>query len=400
VQKESLLNARLWLAFALMLFVSGFSNTFPVFFPPLLDEFRGSRAATAATVSLIWVGGALVGAPAGYLVARYNPRWVVIAGIWAMALGLTLGTIAPGLGVFIAVVGCLGGIGVGMTGMVTQAALLADTYVRRRGLANGIAFSGSMAGYLVALPAQMVITRWGWRGAFAGYVIILLALVPLAWRILPTRLASSASPGEAGQEPGTTIRGIVARPAFWVLGLLFLTPPLVAYLATMQHALYFRARGFSADEASAMLTVGGALSTSGRVLAGLATDRFGAPAAGMLSFLLSLVGLGYLLGMEAWPSRLVAYLSVFFVFLPIGSRATIVSVLVSRIAPRRHYGPIFGLLGIGNSVGAGLGPILSGAIYDRTHSYAAIYVTATGLLLVGLTALIAFVAMTRPRGAP
>ncbi len=382
MKKESLLNARLWLAFALMLFVSGFSNTFPVFFPPLLDEFGGSRAATAATVSLIWAGGALVGALAGYLVARYNPRWVVITGIFAMVLGLALGTLAPGLGWFVAVVGSLGGIGVGLTGMVTQAALLADTYVRRRGLANGIAFSGSMAGYLVALPAQLVITRSGWRGAFVGYVIVLVLLVPLVWRILPPRLVSSASGGEAGQEQGT-IRGIVTKPAFWVLGLLFLTPPLVAYLATMQHALYFRARGFSADEASAMLTVGGVLSTSGRILAGLATDRFGAPAAGILSFLLSLVGLMCLLGMEGWPSRLLAYVSVFFVFLPIGSRATIVSVLVSRIAPRAHYGPIFGLLGIGNSVGAGLGPILSGAIYDRTHSYTAIYVTATGLLSSG-----------------
>ena len=399
MKTESLLNARLWLAFALMLFVSGFSNTFPVFFPPLLDEFGGSRAATAATVSLIWTGGALVGALAGYLVVRYNPRWVVIAGIFAMVLGLTLGTLAPGLPSFVGLVGGLGGIAVGLTGMVTQAALLADAYVRRRGLANGIAFSGSMAGYLVALPAQMVIARSGWRAAFAGYVIILLLLAPLVWHVLPARLASAAAASGAGQEQGT-IRGIVVKPAFWMLGLLFLTPPLVAYLATMQHALYFRARGFSADEASAMLTVGGVLSTSGRVLAGLATDRFGAPAAGIVSFLISLVGLLCLVGMENWPSRLLAYVSVFFVFLPIGSRATIVSVLVSRIAPRRYYGPIFGLLGIGNSVGAGLGPFLSGAIYDRTHSYMAIYLTATGLLLVGLAALIAFATMTRPRGAP
>jgi len=395
--EESLVNARLWLAFALMLFVSGFSNTFPVFFPPLLDEFGGSRAATAATVSLLWTGGALVGALAGYLVVRYNPRWVVIAGIFAMALGLALGTLAPTLPWFVAVVGGLGGIGVGLTGMVTQAALLADTYVRRRGLANGIAFSGSMAGFLAALPAQMLITHAGWRGAFVGYVVVLLLLVPAVWRILPVRLVSAAV-ATGGEQAEVTVRGIVMTPAFWVLTTLFLTPPLVANLTTMQHALYFRARGFSADEASAMLTVGGVLSTSGRILAGVAADRFGAAAAGVLSFGLSIIGLVCLLGMEGWPSRLLAYASILFVFLPLGSRATIVSVLVSRIAPRAHYGPIFGLLGIGNSLGAGLGPILSGAIYDRTHSYAAIYLSGTGLLLIGLAALIVFVTMTRRRG--
>jgi predicted MFS family arabinose efflux permease len=165
----------------------------------------------------------------------------------------------------------------------------------------------------------------------------------------------------------------------------------------MQHALYFRARGFSPEEASGMLTVGGMLSTSGRILAGLATDRFGAPAAGIASFALSLVGLSCLLTMELSPSRLLAYASVLFVFLPIGSRATIVSVLVSRIAPRAHYGTVFGLLGVGNSLGAGLGPILSGAIYDRTRSYAAIYLTAIALLLLALGGLIAFVRMTPSR---
>jgi predicted MFS family arabinose efflux permease len=392
---ESLLNARLWLAFALMLFLPGFSNTFPVFFPPLLVEFEGSRAATAATVSLLWVVGALSGAPAGYLVARYNPRWVVIAGIAAMIAGLSLGTVAPSLAWFVALVGGLGGIGVGLAGMVTQAALLADTYSRRRGLANGIAFAGSMAGYLIALPAQMIITACGWRAAFASYVVVLLLLVPASWRILPARLVSAASANPADRS--SSVRAIVVRPAFWVLMVLFVTPPLVGYLATMQHALYFPARGFTPDEASAMLTVGGVLGTAGRILAGVATDRFGAPAAGIASFLISLVGLLCLLGMEARPAWLLAYASVLFVFLPIGSRATIVSVLVSRIASPAQYGPIFGLLGVGNSLGAGLGPVLSGAIYDRTHSYLAIYLTATALLLTGLLGLIAFIAMTRPR---
>lgn len=51
---ETLANPRLWLAFASMLFVSGITNVFPVFFPALLAEFGGSRGATAFTVSLCW----------------------------------------------------------------------------------------------------------------------------------------------------------------------------------------------------------------------------------------------------------------------------------------------------------------------------------------------------------
>jgi hypothetical protein len=40
--RESLANPRLWLAFTTMLFVGGVGNTFPVFFPALLQEFGGA----------------------------------------------------------------------------------------------------------------------------------------------------------------------------------------------------------------------------------------------------------------------------------------------------------------------------------------------------------------------
>ncbi len=40
-------------------------------------------------------------------------------------------------------------------------------------------------------------------------------------------------------------------------------------------------------------------------------------------------------------------------------------MLLGRIAGPRDYGPIFGPLGIGNSLGSAAGPWLSGAIFDR-----------------------------------
>ena len=62
----------------------------------------------------------------------------------------------------------------------------------------------------------MLITRAGWRGAFVGYVVVLLLLVPVVWRILPARLVSTAAAGGSGEAQGT-VRGIVLTPAFWVL---------------------------------------------------------------------------------------------------------------------------------------------------------------------------------------
>jgi predicted MFS family arabinose efflux permease len=397
---ESLASPRLWLAFVTMLLVSGIANTFPVFFPPLLEEFGGSRAATASTVTLLWIGGAVLGPLAGYLVTRWNPRLTVVLGLGAAAVGLGLGTLAPSLTVFILAVGIGGGIGIGLTGMVTQAALIADAYVARRGFATGIAFSGSMAGYVLAWPAQWAITHLGWRGALACYVVGVAALVPCALRVYPSRLRPAAHAAPAGSAPdGQTVGEIVRSAAFWALVIVFSLPPLIGYLTTIQHTLYLTARGFTAAEASLLLAVGGVLSAGGRALSGLVADRWGGPISGFVSYSLSLVGVLCLLGMEAWPLRLFAYGYVLFVFLPLGSRATIVSVLVGRIAPPARYGLIFGYLSVGNNLGAALGPLLSGALYDRTGSYLAIYLVAAGLLVTALAALAVFVRTTRAQPA-
>ena len=285
---------------------------------------------------------------------RFNSQKPV--SIWIKA---SMGSLAPTLPLFLAAMGLGGGIGVGLTGMTTHAALIADAYVRRRGLATGIAFGGSMAAYALAAPAQWIITHWGWRPAFWCYAAAIVALIPWVWRAHPTRLASVAARGTARPgETAVTASSIVRSAGFWSLLVIFTTPPLFGYLATTQHTLYFTDRGFTAGEASLLLAIGGVLAGGGRALAGLVADRFGGPTAGFLSFSCSLLGMLCLIAMEARPLWILAAGYVLFLFLPLGSRASIVTVLLSRIAPPAHYGFIFGLLGIGNNLGAALGPWL------------------------------------------
>jgi len=168
-----------------------------------------------------------------------------------------------------------------------------------------------------------------------------------------------------------------------------------------QH-LRFAAAEVAAPEARpraiALVMAGGVLAASGRVLAGILADRVGAPAAGLISFSISTAGVLSLLAMETWPARIFAYGYVLLLFLPLGSRATLVSLLLRQIAGPRNYGPIFGLLGIGNSLGSAAGPWFSGAIFDHTHSYLMIYLTALGFAVAGLGALAVFLFTARPPG--
>src|SRR5262249_58572338 len=107
----------------------------------------------------------------------------------------------------------------------------------------------------------------------------------------------------------------------WARGVVFTRAARFGGPATPRPALVFPARGFSPAETSLMLSAGGVLAASGRVLAGLVADRFGAAVAGLASFSVSATGVLCLLGMETWPSRLFAYSYVLFLFLPLGSRA-------------------------------------------------------------------------------
>jgi MFS family permease len=388
--RESLVSGRLALAFACTFLVAGITNTFPVFFPPLLVEFGGSRAATASTITVVWVAGALLGPVAGWALARWDPRAIVTLGLVAASAGIGLGAAAPSLALFTLAFGVGGGIGVGLTGMVAQAALLADAYVKRRGVAMGIAFSGGMAAYGLAPPCQWALAHFGWRAALAGYAVAVAALIPVAWAVLPARLRPGGGAQAATGLDERGVRRTAASAAFWLLLVVFTMPPIFGGLATTQHALYMTERGFSPDLASAMLGVGGVLAAAGRVLFGLMADRAGAPRAGFVSFGSTLLGLACLLGLEVTSAGLLAYAYVLFFFLPMGSRATIGSVLVGRIAPRVQYGVVFGLLGIGNALGSAAGPYLAGALYDRTGSYLLIYSAAIGLVVVAVAALAVF----------
>jgi MFS family permease len=394
--RESLASGRLVLAFACGLLVTGITNTFPVFFPALLAQFGGSRAATASAVTLIWIGGAVLGPLAGWAVARRSPRGVIGLGLAVAALGFGLGSAAPSLGAFTLAVGIGGGIGVGLTGMVTQAALLADAFVRRRGVAMGIAFSGAMAGYGLAPPCQWLIAHLGWRAALAAYAAAVALLLPVAWAVLPARLGGGSDPRRTAPGADRTVRTVVRGIPFWLLLLVFTTPPLFGGLATMQHTLYLTERGFSAAAASALLGIGGVLAASGRVLFGLMADRVGAPLAGFVSFTATLLGLACLLGLEARPVWPLALGYAVLLFLPMGSRSTIGAVLVGRIAPPAQYGVVFGLLGIGNSLGSAVAPVVGGALHDRTGSYVVIYLTAIALAGIGTAALALFCRLAGP----
>ncbi|MFH1485178.1 MAG: MFS transporter, partial [Chloroflexota bacterium] len=74
------------------LFVNGgvLSYGFTAFFNPIIDEFSWSRAATSFAFSLRSLEGGVAQPIVGFMVDRFGPRKLIVAGVAAAGAGLVL----------------------------------------------------------------------------------------------------------------------------------------------------------------------------------------------------------------------------------------------------------------------------------------------------------------------
>jgi len=165
-------------AFAVLLVAYGTQYSFGVFFAALLDEFGWSRASLAGAFSLYAAGYCVAGFPAGRLTDAWGPRRIITIG------GVFLGSAFVGMA-FVTklwqpyvLYGVVAALGMG-TAYVPCNATVVRWFVRRRGLASGIASSGASLGAFALPPiAQLLISAVGWRSAYLVFGVgVMVALV-------------------------------------------------------------------------------------------------------------------------------------------------------------------------------------------------------------------------------
>src|SRR5262249_17826012 len=148
-----------------------------VFLTPLAAEF-GGRAAGALGYSFPQFAPPSYGPAGGRIVDRRGARPVESFGGCVMALGFLLLSRVHSLPALYA---CLAGpVALGSTciGALPNNTAVARWFVARRGRALGIATAGISAGGIVFAPlAQFLITRLGWRDAYAVLGLLVLVLV-------------------------------------------------------------------------------------------------------------------------------------------------------------------------------------------------------------------------------
>ncbi|HEY7141908.1 MAG TPA: MFS transporter [Methylomirabilota bacterium] len=383
-------------------------TVFSLFFPSILDEFGWSRALTAATFTTGLLASNAFTPFLGVLMDRLGPRVVFPIGLALMSVGLvlatgthspwqlhlTLGVLVAGASVFVSYMG--------------HSLLIPNWFVRQRGLALGIAFSGVGVGSFVLLPwLQHVIARAGWRGA-CWTLAALLALVVLPLNLLVPR----RRPEELGLRPdGDEAPGTAARPAsveivdhrwaatewtlaravrtsrFWWIFLGYFTCLFAWYAVQVHQTKYLLELGFSADFAAWALGVVGITGIAGQILWGHVSDRIGR------EWAWTAAGVGYvvcyvaLLALPAHPAPWLVYVMVASQGLLGYGAASVFGAIPMELFQGARYGSIFAVLNLGSNAGAGTGPWVAGLVHDYTGSYAPAFWVAIACSVVSVAAM-------------
>jgi MFS family permease len=141
-------------------------TSFSLLFPPIVEEFGWERGATAGAFSFGFLVSGVLSPLIGRMMDRFGPRAVMELGVVLMASGLLLAPLTTQIWHLYLTIGMLVGGGSICLGYSGQSLFLPNWFVRKRGLAIGIAFAGVGIGSIIMLPlVQLVIERTGWRTA-------------------------------------------------------------------------------------------------------------------------------------------------------------------------------------------------------------------------------------------
>lgn len=355
----------------LLLVFGGGYNTVAVFVPALLRAFpQWSRAEVALLPSLLALSAGVSVLPIGWLLDRVEARLVMVVGAVASGSAFLIASQANALFPMMAAYMILG-VGITAATVLPGSLVLANWFDARRGLAMGIAISGTTVGGMVmTLVASSVILGRGWRIAYVALavpmIVVVVPLVVLMVRSRPPGMMKSSVAQSAGQLEGfETLEALRAR-SFWMLVIANLCFGFAAAGTVAHMVAYLEGVGYKANSAALAMSLFFGCAAFGKVAMGYVADRVSARLALAADFAATALAFVMVFGIAH-----LMVLAVFIILFGVAAAAPLVllPLLVAESLGRRCYGVLGALTGIAGTIGATAGPVVAGRIFDMTGSY-------------------------------
>lgn len=350
-----------------------------------------TQAGILATANL--VGYLALSVIGGALAARFGPRAVITVGLSLAGLSMVLTGMANGL-VSAAVWRAITGIGSGASNVPVMGLLAAWFSTQRRGLASGIAVTGSSIGLILLGPVvPSILSAYGesgWRICwylFGGITLLLAAVSFVLIRNRPSEkglkpFGSDAEESVSTQQNEGLKWGRVYRSAPVLhLGLVYVAfgfSYIIYMTFFVKHLL--AEGGYTPDAAGSLFMTMGWFSLLCGLIWGTVSDVIGRKTTLMIVYLIHTAAFSLF---AIWPvptgftiSAILFGLSAWSI--PAIMAAACGDVLGSRLAPAA-----LGFITLFFGIGQAIGPSVAGAIADTAGSFAPAFLLAAGIALLG-----------------
>jgi MFS family permease len=285
-----------------------------------------------------------------------------------------------------------------------QSQFLPNWFIRRRGMAIGIAFAGVGIGSVTLLPwTQHMIEQSGWRTACTAIGLLLLIVLAPINMLLHKRPEDigllpdgDAAPSAAAAKPVSnvvdpvwaaidwTLARALRTARFWWIALGFFCGLYVWYAVQVHQTKFLLDIGFSPNVAVWALGVVSLLGIPGQIWLGHLSDRIGREAIWAISCAGFAICFAALIALKYHPSLLLVYAMVFAQGALGYGLTSVMGAVVLEIFQGRQYGSIFGCIMLAGLAGGGAGPWATGFLHDQTQSYTIAF--AIGILVSALSA--------------
>jgi MFS family permease len=373
-------------------------TSFSLLFPPIIEEFNWERGVTAGAFSFGFLVSGVLSPLIGRMMDRYGPRAVMELGVVLMGSGLLLAPLTTEPWHLYLTIGVLVGGGSVCLGYSGQSLYVPNWFVRRRGLAMGIAFAGVGIGSITMLPwVQHMIELTGWRSACSAMgILVLVALAPI-------NLLLRKRPEELGLEPdGDASSKMSVRPVsnvvdpawaeidwtlpralrtarFWWLALGYFCGLYGWYAVQVHQTKYLLDIGFSPGVAAWALGMVSLLGIPGQILLGHLSDRVGREWIWAVSCLGFAICFAALIGLSYAPTLTLLYVMVAAQGALGYGVTSIMGAVVVEIFEGKHYGSIFGTLMLAALAGGAAGPLVTGILHDIYGNYTVAFMIGIGV---------------------
>jgi MFS family permease len=378
-------------------------TAFSLLLPPLSEEFGWDRGLIAGAFSFGFLVSAAISPIAGRLMDRYGPRVVIEAGVCFMASGLLTAPAIEKPWQLYATLGVLVGSGANLMSFTAHSLFLPNWFVRRRGLAISMAFSGVGIGAIVLLPwLEAIISKHGWRASCQAMGLLVLVVLG------PLNLFTRRSPEDVGLLPDGgsrpdgahksyrrsniidpawasidwTVARAIRTSRFWWVVLGYFCALFAWYAVQVHQTKYLVEIGFSPIVAAWALGFVSVAAIPGQIILGALSDHIGREwvwSAGCCGFAICYTAL---LALEQVPSPAILYLMVISQGFLGYALTSVMGPIAAEIFEGPHFGSIFGTITIALISGGAAGPWVAGIIHDLTGSYKLAFILAVGCCVV------------------